>query len=167
MALIIGTILALFGLAVAIYPFVCQRFAGREVIPPEEEDGHREGGAQTSGADELASIYQAIRTLQLERQLGSIPEGLYREQLNGYRFQAAVILKSMDQPQDDGNDWALEEEIRLARFGLIEGASQSRTCPNCGRAVAAGVTYCPECSVDVSRLSPSTGAPTGDAESGH
>lgn len=126
MALIIGTVLALLSVAVAVYPFARRRLgwdkagsaaADRAV---EVETGE---GADTAA---LADIYAAIRTLQLERELGSVPEELYREQLEDYRIQAALALRRQEQAAGGPGmaaapapgDEELEREIRAARAGL-------------------------------------------------
>ena len=136
MAVIIGAILSLLAIAVAAYPFLRGRFFS-EAASPDPEDGAIESAGEASVAeDELAAIYQAIATLRLERELGNIPVGLYREQLNGYRLQAAVALRKRDANLRDSassgrgpeggtseaaEDWALEEEVRVARSGLYGG----------------------------------------------
>ena len=155
--------------AVAVFPFVQRRRFGlggetgapretRETLGQGDQGSLPETEADTPG---LESIYDAIGTLQLERELGNIPEGLYREQLNGYRFQAAVALReqarSQDltsgQPSDAGQsldaDWALEEEIRVARAGLRQEIGDAVRCPNCAAPVPAGAELCPECAVEL------------------
>ena len=138
MALIIGTILALFSLGVAVYPFLRRRRDGRDGAGPAQADRDglpvAAGGTAAAGPDSVDSVYDAIRTLQLERELGNIPEGLYREQLDDYRRQAALALRQQamaqvqapaeapdteqDTESDAEEDAALEEEIRLTRAGL-------------------------------------------------
>lgn len=147
MALIMGFVLALLGMAVAIYPFVRHRLLPQ---PQGDADGATEGmdsESRSSPADHLESVYGAIRTLQLERELGNIPEGLYREQLNSYRIQAATLLRALEEEQQSGEDWALEEEIKLARAGLVPGSVGGMTCANCRKLVPNGVDACPECGV--------------------
>ena len=133
MALIIGTILALLSLGVAIYPFARRRLgmdkAGRAAaVDTESAETDTETGPDTAS---LADIYAAIRTLQLERELGRIPEGLYQEQLNDYRRQAALALRRQEQesaaaaPTGRDADAALESEIRAARAGLRRAAGDA------------------------------------------
>jgi len=77
---------------------------------------------------ELESVYQAIRTLQLEHQLGRVPDSSYQDQLDAYRLEAAEILRSRalaqsaekDASRDGGasaesEEAALEWDILLAR----------------------------------------------------
>lgn len=136
MALIIGTILALLSLGVAVYPFARRRL-GLDKAARAAEDGGTDGAETESesaaGPDtaSLADIYAAIRTLQLERELGRIPEGLYQEQLNDYRRQAALALRRQEQesaaaaPAGRDADAALESEIQAARAGLRRAAADA------------------------------------------
>ena len=163
MALVIGGILALLGIAVAIYPFVRHRFFAE---PAGSEDGEVDTATSADAAlaeDELAEIYDAIRTLRLERELGNIPEGLYREQLNGYRIKAAQALRNRELAPGNDEDWALEEEIRVARSGLFSTGQGGFLCPNCGRPVLAGLAECPECGTVISRIG-NDSLPPSDAE---
>ena len=152
MALVIGGILALLGIAVAIYPFVRHLFFV-EPADADSEDVDTGAGADAALAeDELAEIYDAIGTLRLERELGNIPEGLYREQLNGYRIRAAQALRNRESVPGNDEDWALEEEIRVARSGLYGTGEVGFHCINCGRPVLADVAECPECGTVISRI---------------
>ena len=135
MALVIGAVLALLSVAVAVYPFVRRRLGWDKAADTAgdaagalAEDG-TPGIAAGADTASLEDIYAAIRTLQLERELGSIPEGLYREQLKDYRIQAALALRRQEEPAADGSgmeraaqeDDVLEREIRAARVGLRRG----------------------------------------------
>ncbi|MCY4365383.1 MAG: hypothetical protein OXE17_04060 [Chloroflexi bacterium] len=160
MALIIGLALALLGIAVAVYPFVRHRLLQ---LPHEVAVGVVEGTdseTRTSPADDLESVYEAIRTLQLERELGNVPEGLFREQLNSYRIQAATLLRALEKGQESGGDWALEEEIKIARTGLRPNSSSGMVCANCGKLVPTGVDACPECGVAASGQPENRRSPT-------
>ena len=145
MALTIGAILALLAIAVAVFPFVRHRLFGQPLAEGRSAPDVEDAGSVEYGPEELEEIYQAISTLQLERELGNIPEGLYREQLNSYRIAAARLLRGLDPAR--GGDWALEEEIRVARSGLGGREVPSRPCPNCGRPVSIHAGDCPECGV--------------------
>ena len=144
------------GIAVAVYPFVRHRFFGE---PADRDSGDVEAQSSVDtglAEDELADIYRAIGTLRLERELGNIPEGLYREQLNGYRLRAARALRDRELAPGEDEDWALEEEIRVARSGLYGSGEKGFSCSNCGRPVMAEIAECPECGAAVSR--PGAGA---------
>ena len=130
MALVIGAVLALLSVAVAVYPFARRRL-GWDKAADTAVDAAGDGAvaaATGDGADtaSLEDIYAAIRTLQLERELGRVPEGLYREQLKDYRIQAALALRRQEHSAAAGTgmgdaaqeDDVLEREIRAARAGL-------------------------------------------------
>ena len=155
MALAIGAILALLALAVAVYPFARHRFFNRPAVDDRVPPDDPSADSPAVAGDALDAIYQSIRTLRLERELGNIPEGLYREQLNGYRLAAALLLREMDRTTDGDSDWALEEEIRVARFGLPGAGASNPRCANCGRPASPHATLCPECGETVAT---STGA---------
>ena len=132
MALIIGTILALLSLGVAVYPFARRRL-GLDKAARAAAGGTDGAETETAAGPDtasLADIYAAIRTLQLERELGRIPEELYQEQLNDYRRQAALALRRQEQesaaaPAGRDADAALEAEIRAARAGLRRAAGDA------------------------------------------
>ncbi len=91
MAIIIGAVLCLLSIAVLLYPFI-------KAPRPGLVDGTlEEAGLEIDGdsRQELESVYQAIRTLQLEHQLGRVPDGSYKDQLDAYRLEAAEILRSL------------------------------------------------------------------------
>ena len=145
MAIFVGAVLGLLSIAVLVYPFFKLRTTARpQGEPPNADDA----------GPELESIYEAIRTLQLEHQLGKIPEGLYQEQLNGYRVEAALVLKQQMEAQDQDPAWALEQEVLVARASLASVNGQATCCPNCGTVVTAGLIQCPECNVSLGSAGP-------------
>lgn len=124
MAIIIGAVLCLLSIAVLLYPFFRAPRAG--LVAPTLENAELKHDGESP--QELESVYQAIRTLQLEHQLGRIPDGSYQNQLDAYRLEAAEILRSRalarslgkDATQDpdasgESEEAALEREILLAR----------------------------------------------------
>ena len=159
MALIIGTLLALLSLGVALYPFARRRWGWGQTAPAAAAGTDGMVSAAATAADTapdtaaLADIYAALRTLQLEHELGRIPAELYQEQLNDYRTQAALILRQQAQESaaesaavnaanaaaanpanaDAANpanaDAALESEIRAARAALRQAAGNAAAVP--------------------------------------
>jgi hypothetical protein len=155
MAIIIGTLLTVLSILVVVYPFFRTRWPGLD-------DTGAAGGAYGNAPDtlDLDAIYDSIRTLQLEHQLGNIPEGLYQEQLRGYRLQAAAALRDQAALEARDEDWTLEEEVRVARAGLHRLNGATARCPNCGTPVVAGADQCGECNVS---LSPNQSGPPEEA----
>ena len=124
MAIIIGTVLCLLSIAVLLYPFFKARRGGLAAGTLENAGLENDG----ESPQELESVYQAIRTLQLEHQLGRVPDSSYQDQLDAYRLEAAEILRSRTLARPLGKDAsrdvdasaeseeaALEREILLAR----------------------------------------------------
>ena len=145
MAIFIGAALALLSIGVVLYPFLKPRVTFLHQAPPPNID---------DDLPDLEDIYASIRTLQLEHQLGNVTEGLFREQLDGYRVQAAMVLRRQTETQSMGAeepdaDWALEQEIKVAGASLIGSGDQTISCPNCNAKLDAALTHCPECSVEL------------------
>ena len=144
MAIFIGALLAILSVAVILYPFFKARRTGPGTPPAMPDPAPLSDDEEP----ELESIYEAIRTLELEHQLGNIPLGLYREQLDSYRIQAAVTLKKqMESPARDA-DWVLEQEILVARASLAHSNGHVAPCANCGTPVTAALSHCPECNAE-------------------
>ena len=128
MAIIIGAVLSLLCIAVLFYPFFKAQRAGLAAGTLENAGLENDG----ESPQELESVYQAIRTLQLEHQLGRVPDSSYQDQLDAYRLEAAEILRSRalarslgkDASRDGGasaesEEAALEREILLARALIV------------------------------------------------
>jgi len=140
MTLIVGAVLALFSLAIVAYPFLKSRMRAQGSYGP----------AITGAAPpELEPVYDAISTLQLEYQLGKIPENLYREQLTGYRLQAASILRQRAQEREGAPEWVLEQEVLVSRAALRGTVGGPRPCPNCRSLVSPELAACPECGANL------------------
>ena len=135
MAVLIGALLTILVVAVILYPFIKGRF--RSGTSPTPQPSGEIGGRTRE------RIYDDIRTLRLEYELGSIDEEEYRELLQTYRSQAALAIK--DQEQSDSElDRSLEDEIQRARAHLVSGDSTGR-CPSCGGPLPRQDAACPDC----------------------
>ena len=135
-ALLVGAALAAFTIAVVAYPFLRSRLRSVRSRPPTEA---------RLATPELENIYDAVRTLQLEFQLGRVPENLYQEQLQSYRLQAAAALRQEMTEQTGAMDRLLEQEVLVARAALRSTNGGPGPCPNCGSSPGAEMTTCPEC----------------------
>ena len=135
MEYLIIALLVIFCLGVIIYPFV------RKETPshPSARIGPSGPTPQTTREE----IYDEIKGLQLERELGSVHDDEYRERMNAYRIQAARALQEQDREFTD-LDRALEEEILAARVGSIADPSVA-SCPSCGRGPLNPGSPCPHC----------------------
>ncbi len=95
------------GLAIAVallvvgavaWPFLAGRWraSGSAPVQQDEDQGATVGNAA------LEDVYEAIRTLQMDHNLGRIADGDFREQLDEYRRQAAEILRDLDREGKHG-----------------------------------------------------------------
>ena len=151
-AILVSAALACFSLIMVGYSF----FRGNEARAGATLKGD---GSSDEGVG-LDSIYDSIDTLELEHQLGNIPEAQYREQLQAYRLQAAAIIKAQVEKGDAAPEIALEREVLAARnemrssgsssSGFNSSGLNSRPCPQCDAPLpepASGSpdTSCPHC----------------------
>ncbi len=130
-----GAILAVFSFAVVSYAFLRDResLAAVGSVPVESDD------------QALADIFDAMNTLDLEFQLGRMPDGQFQEQFQAYRIQAATVLRDQLVAGRGDPAWVLEQEILLARGERENADGRIVACPDCSAAVLAGASECPNC----------------------
>lgn len=89
------------GLAIAVallivgavaWPFLADRWRASGNAPRQQEADEE----ASVGSAALEDVYEAIRTLQMDHNLGRIADGDFREQLGEYRRQAAEIMRDLD-----------------------------------------------------------------------
>ena len=156
--ILIGALLAMFSVAVLAYPLMKSRPSGQPETPQlQGEDGF----------PELESIYESIRTLRLEYELGKVEENHYRQQMDDYRLLAAATLRRRDEQRADAG-LRLEQDVLKARAALVstdvdsndidsaDGNSAgynsietSGRCSSCGLALGDKTVRCPHCAVSV------------------
>ena len=107
MAILFSVVLIVLSACVVIYPFLRRR-------NPAADDGV----TQDAGAPdrEMGSLLEDMRILRLDYLSGNIPDGLYQEQLQAYRLQAAIHLRRQAQAQPGGADRELEQEVLILRL---------------------------------------------------
>ena len=123
MEFLIIALLVIFSIVVIVYPFLRKRTPSQ----PSSEFGP----SDPTSLSRREEIYDEIKGLQLERELGSVQDDDYRERMNVYRVQAARALQEQDREFSD-LDRALEEEILAARVGTSID-QRPVLCPSCGR----------------------------------
>ena len=136
---LVGALVAVFSVAIVAYPFLKSRV----------RDGSGDGRPGTNSATELGNLYDAIRTLQLEYQVGRVPGNLYREHLREYRLQAATALRRRMEEQASAPEWLLEQEVLAARAVLRATDGGPKPCPNCRSLPGPGMRVCPECGTEL------------------
>ena len=90
MEIAIASALALFSLAVVVFPLLRSQYGGK--ASGEETQPSLE-------ALEFQAIRESIESLQLDYQLGKVTTEHYREQLQAYRLAAADVLRRQGQDQ--------------------------------------------------------------------
>ncbi len=165
-AILAGVALAVFSLVMVAYSFFRSPVAaeGQAPPPPASDDG--------VGLD---AIYDSIDTLELEYQLGNLPEDQYREQLRGYRLEAAAVIKTQLEQGAAPPELLLEQEVLAARAVIrsaqpadgdgSELADEWRACPQCDAPIPAALSLsngsCPHCGAraSIQAAEDETGAP--------
>ncbi len=97
MQLALAIAVALFALSVVAWPLAIGARRNRADTAADLE------AANTSRAA-LETVYEAIRTLQVEHSLGRVTDADFQEQLNEYRRQAALILWDMEREKGETPD---------------------------------------------------------------
>jgi hypothetical protein len=133
-SIFVGAVLAAFSFAVVGYAFMRgpQPLSTTDT-PPETDDRA------------LGDIFDSITTLDLEYQLGRLPEEDFQAQFQAYRVQAATVLRDQLEAGRGDPAWLLEQEILLAR-GLDGNAV---VCPDCNASVLKGMLACPNCGAEM------------------
>ena len=121
MAILLSVVLIVFSACVVVYPFLKHR-------DPVAKDGF--GNDAETPDSEMESLLEDMRILRLDYQSGNIPDGLYREQLQAYRLQAASHLRRQAQAQPRDAESELEQEVLMLRLSaqaqdLVESEEHS------------------------------------------
>jgi hypothetical protein len=124
MAVLIGALLALLVVGVVLYPFVSRRlgFAG----PPG--NGYREAAGPPAWRLRREEIYESIRSLRLEYELGGVEEADYGERLRAYRVQAAAVVRDQALAEQEV-ERLVEREVLALRDAAPPGPEALRPGP--------------------------------------
>ena len=107
MAILLSVVLIVLSACVVVYPFLRHR-------NPVANDGLTQDAGTPDR--EMESLLEDMRILRLDHQSGNIPDGLYQEQLQAYRLQAATHLRRQAQAQSGDADRELEQEVLMLRL---------------------------------------------------
>ena len=125
MAFLLAAVLIALSAGVLVYPFLKRR--GTETAGALMEHAGTEDR-------ELESLVEDMRILQLDHQSGSIPDGLYEEQLRAYRLRGASLLRQQAEDRSTEADKNLEQEILMVRLASqsqdLEEATESAPDPH-------------------------------------
>ncbi len=136
LSVIFGAVLALFSIFLVGYSFV----RGPRLEPDSEVSVLTE-----TDDPALGDIFDAIRTLELERQLGRVPQDEFEAQFQTYRIEAATALRAQLESGRGDPAWLLEQEILLARGAQETANGRIIACPDCSAGVPEAEDNCPHC----------------------
>ncbi len=140
LSIIFGAALALFSIILVGYSLVRghrPEVAAPDTALPESDD------------PALGDIFDAIRTLELEFQLGRMPQEEFEAQFHTYRVQAASVLRDQLEAGRGDPAWILEREILLARNAQESANGRAIRCPDCSAAVLERAGNCPQCGAEM------------------
>ena len=137
MAIFIGALLALLSVAVIMLPFLKRWQGTRKTV-------------LLNGFDETIrereAIYETVRTLRLDYEMGNVGEDEFKAQLQSYRLQAADVLRKMERLRDVERQ--VEEEVLSLRKSL-GSADGTKLCVECSNPVPPEGRLCPHCGADI------------------
>ena len=131
MPILIGGLLGILVIVIVLYPFLRGRVRPGPPIASDAGPGSRE------------TIYEDIKVLQLDYELGSIDEGEYGQRLRAYRLEAAASMRDEER---------LEIEVRGSQHHELpatgvpdEDRGAGALCASCGQPLAAKTGICAGC----------------------
>lgn len=118
MALALSALLAVLAIAIVALPFF---------RTPKKDDTFNPQDAEALRS-QRESIYQALQTLRLERELGQVDDREYQRQMREYRRQAAIVLRQQEHVEGDLEELEalLEDEVLAARARLQDRDDQPK-----------------------------------------
>ena len=139
MAYLLGFLLALASIALLARPFLRRQMQA--------------GPMPSSSVDSLKDVqwlqqqvYDEIKTLILDHDLGNVPSEEYDEKLGAYRLQAADLLRQEKQLLHELEylEKEIEDRVLALRisWGTVKGVT---TCGECGGERDVNAALCPRC----------------------
>ena len=118
-ALVVGGALAVVAVVVVLLPFFRGRREGGTAEAVAKAGYPSTGSGRAEGVRaQRESIYQALETLRLERELGQVDEAEYERQAGEYRRMAALLVREQERLLAEGDSDGLEREVAEARERL-------------------------------------------------
>lgn len=145
MAIFIGLLLGLISMVLLALPVLTRGRRGpRPVSPLGSLDEIRQRRRQ---------IYDEMRSLILDYQLGNLSPRDFQGRLEIYRLQAAYALREEDGTQEAlrGVEAALEDDVLNLRrsWGSVDGVV---LCKRCGHEMDVKAPLCPRCATSLHRM---------------
>ncbi len=139
MAYLLGLLLALASIALLAWP-ILKRRAQAYYAPSSPFDSLSEAQRQRQ------QVYDEIKTLTLDRDLGHVPSQEYSDRLGAYRLRAASLLRQQERLSQGLSRLTREIEDEALALRMSWGTVQSVTvCGECGGERDAEALLCPRC----------------------
>ena len=149
MPYLLGLLLAIAAAALIAWPLLRAPRAG----PPPTNPGSL--GLLREVQRQRRQLYDEIRTLALDIELGNVPAEEYAEAIEAHRLRAALFLRQEDQLTSELVRMMQEIEDEVLALRLANGSVLRTTaCSRCGGARDADAEFCPGCEMDGSGLFP-------------
>ena len=148
MPYLLGLLLALAAAALIAWPLLRARRTGPPSALPGSLDELREVQWQRR------QVYDEIRTLSLDSELGNVPAEEYAEAISTHRLRAALLLRQEEQLRSGLVRMMREIEDEVLALRLANGSVLRTTaCSGCGGVRDADAEFCPMCETGGSDLS--------------
>jgi len=149
-AIVFGAALAAFSLVMVGYSFVRGRDDSMPVPETVPKTVSKVPQIEPALGPSIDSIYESIYTLELEYNLGNLPEQQFNEQFQAYRLQAAAALKEQLEKDKSSPLLLLEQEVMETRSAMQDNLAFVPVCPDCSGTVPADAVTCPHCGAELS-----------------
>ena len=139
MPYLLGLLLALAAAALIAWPLLRAR---RAAAPPGP--GALDALRETQRL--RRQVYDEIRTLDLDRELGHVPNEQYEETLEAHRVRAAILLRQEERIRGELAQLMADVEDDVLALRLASGSVSSTVeCAECGGRRDADAALCPRC----------------------
>ncbi len=157
MPFFLGLVFAFFAILVLAWPILRRSRSAPNPAPPPD--------ALSEVAQRRARIYDDIKTLALDYELGNVPSEEYSAKLAAFRLEAARALR--DQEQLHQAQAGLEDDLERDVLELRRSwGSVTKTvlCEVCGKDVDAAAALCPRCELPLSQETPGQENPSSEGK---
>ncbi len=144
MAFILGLSFAFLAILLLAWPVLRRNRAAPDATPSQ--------APLSQVALRRSRIYDDIKTLVLDHELGNIPDQEYEEKLAVYRIDAARAIRDQEQLQQA--QATLEDDLEREVLELRRSwgsVTETTICAVCGREMDAAAELCPRCELPLGR----------------
>jgi hypothetical protein len=142
-ALVVGTVLALGGLAFVLMPVILGTGDRRAVVAPVR----RGAGWRSGDAESGATAIDALREIEFDRATGKLSDADYAALRASYTEAALTEMRARESSDD------------VVEAAVLEYRLRRPSCPTHGQRPESDATYCSECGTYLTGICADCGAP--------